>query len=86
MKLIIAIALCGTMLTFCTGCATTKLPSTEGLTKEQIRLEQARLVDAREVRNERWARVGEVAGTMAINIAGSWLKAWLQPNEDGFRK
>lgn len=84
-KLLIAIVLSATLLTFCTGCATREL-STAGLTKEQVQLEHARLVDARQVRSERWARVGEIAGTMAINVAGQWLKTWLTPDDAGFKK
>lgn len=86
MKLLIAIVASALLLAFCTGCATPQRQILPPMGKEQIALEQARLVDAREVRNARWARIGETAGTMAINIAGSWLKAWLQPKEDGFRK
>lgn len=80
MKTILAL----TCLALC-SCATTQ-PSVKGLTKDEIKLEQARIVNAREVRNDRWARIGEVAGSMAINIAGSWFKAWLAPDDDGFRK
>lgn len=81
MKLILA-ALC---LALC-SCATTQ-PPVKGLTKDEIKLEQARIVNAREVRNDRWARIGETAGSMAIQIAGSWFRAWIgQPDEDGFKK
>lgn len=80
----------GVLAAFCAiwlcACATTQ-PSVKGLTKDEIKLEQAKLVDKREIRNERWARIGEAAGTMAINIAGSWVKAWFgQPDDDGFKK
>lgn len=80
MKTILAL----TCLALC-SCATVP-PSTKSLTKDEIKLERAKLVDAAEVRKERWARIGEVAGTMAINIAGSWFKAWLAPDDDGLKK
>lgn len=67
------------------SCATVP-PPTKSLSKDEIKLEQAKLVDKREIRNERWARIGEAAGSMAIQIAGSWVKAWFGQPDDGFKK
>lgn len=85
-KLIIAIAASGTLLTFCTGCATHQL-STAGLSKDQIRLEEARLVDAREVRKERWWAFAETVGKAGVNVGVTWLQAWLKSgSDDGLKK
>lgn len=68
------------------GCATRQL-STVGLSKDQIRLEEARLVDAREVRKERWWAFAETVGKAGVNVGVTWLQSWLkQGSDDGLSK
>lgn len=68
-----------------TGCATRQL-STAGLSKDQIRLEEARLVDAREVRKERWWAFAETVGKAGVNVGVTWLQSWLKQGSDGLSK
>lgn len=86
-KLLLAIALSATLFTFCTqtGCATRQL-STAGLSKDQIRLEESRLDEAREVRKERWWAFAETVGKSGVNVGVTWLQRWLQQDEDGLSK
>lgn len=68
-----------------TGCATRQL-STAGLSKDQIRLEEARLVDAREVRKDRWWAFAETVGKAGVNVGVTWLQSWLKQGSDGLSK
>jgi hypothetical protein len=56
------------------SCAT----SLEGLTKDQIA--------KREERGERWSKLGEAAGTLLINIGGSWVQAKALESGAGYKK
>lgn len=84
-KLLIAIAMSGTMLYYCTGCAT-RQQSTAGLSKEQVTLERERIAEAREVRKERWWAFAETVGKAGVNVGVTWLQRWLEQGSDGLSK
>lgn len=60
------------------GCAT----NLEGLSKDERRAKLA----AVEVRNERWAKIGEAAGMVLINLGTGWVQAKALESGSGFKK
>lgn len=93
-KLLLATAVSGLLLTFCSCASREPKPlDITGMSKDQIKVEVARLEleerkldDRREDRKAWWQGVAKSAGTMAVEVSANWLRAWLSSGSDGLSK